>query len=138
MSLANNATSRLPVRLRLGENSTPGGVADGNRFFKRSLPGTAPTAERGAGATAPTKKASNRSRWRLERDEDGNPLSDDEDDNDDDADDYLAETELEETAAGDRKRPRSSSGGIGDIDPEDVDPFSFTVSYCILLLINPG
>ncbi|VDM31006.1 unnamed protein product [Hydatigera taeniaeformis] len=72
-------SQRLPAKFRLGQ------IGDSLNFLKRSHLSCSNSAAVPASKSTPN----NRSRWRLERDENGNPVSGDEDDDDDDEEEVV-------------------------------------------------
>lgn len=72
-------SQRLPAKFRLGQ------VGDSANFLKRGHLSSSNTTAVSASKSTPN----NRSRWRLERDENGNPVSGDEDDDDDDEEEVV-------------------------------------------------
>lgn len=111
-------SQRLPAKFRLGQ------VGDSANFLKRGHLRSSNSAAASTSKSTPN----NRSRWRLERDENGNPVSGDEDDDDDDEEEVVdvetvgndGEANLHEDADEELSKKRFRASDFDDIDDSFV------------------
>ncbi|KAL5108487.1 Zinc finger protein swm [Taenia crassiceps] len=104
-------SQRLPAKFRLGQ------VGDSVNFLKRGHHSSSNTTAASASKSTPN----NRSRWRLERDENGNPVSGDEDDDDDDEEEVVDVETIENDGEADPRDDADEELSKKRFRPPDFD-----------------